>query len=58
MGLVFLMFLFLFQPSLEDDSMLDKLFYSVELLVNYYKENFAYMNLDGIYGLRILEGKS
>ena len=58
MVLMVVVFLLLFQASLEDNNILDNLFHSVNMLVNYYKENFVYMNLDGIYGLRTLEGMS
>ena len=29
---------------------------TIESLVMYYKENYMLMNLDGIYGLRLLQG--
>jgi hypothetical protein len=37
---------------------LDQLLHCLEKVVAYYKVNYASMNLDGIYGLRILEGQS
>jgi len=37
---------------------LSKLLTAIEKLVGYYAENYHVMNLDGIFGLRVLEGGS
>lgn len=36
---------------------LDNTLTAIEKLVDYYEKNFPTLNLDGIYGLRVLEGK-
>ena len=37
---------------------LNKLLTTIEKLVGYYADNYHVMNLDGIFGLRVLEGGS
>ena len=37
---------------------LSKLLTAIEKLVGYYADNYQVMNLDGIFGLRVLEGGS
>ncbi|ELT95036.1 hypothetical protein CAPTEDRAFT_225617 [Capitella teleta] len=43
--------------TMEHTAYLERLLQCLEKVVAYYKQNYADMNLDGIYGLRVLEGQ-
>ena len=41
-----------------DDPTVEHVLGALEQMVRYYQDNYKEMNLDGIYGLRIVEGES
>ena len=40
----------------DTNAMLSKVVEAIEKLINFYKASFQNMNLDGIYGLKVIEG--
>ena len=41
-----------------EEKLISKLIFGISKLLNFYSSNFKDMNLDGIYGLRILQGNN
>jgi len=46
-----------YTASIEFNFFLNQLISSMETILNFYNSNLQYFNLDGIFGLKILQGK-
>ena len=57
---VFLLPLFIFPVLRCDDSSasLKSVIDAIEMLISYYKSNYMEFNVDGLFGLRAVEGKA